>query len=55
MFRSPVNILDNYLKAGMAGEPYAANGNSRYETEFRNESCHNRAKHEDYQDKLIYI
>jgi hypothetical protein len=26
----------------MAGEPYAANGNSRYETQFRNESCHNR-------------
>jgi hypothetical protein len=25
----------------MAGEPYAANGHSRYETEFRNESGHN--------------
>jgi hypothetical protein len=30
------------VKAGMAGEPYAANGNARYETQFRNERCHNR-------------
>jgi hypothetical protein len=30
-----------FSKAGMAGEPYTANGNSRYETQFRNESCHN--------------
>jgi cytoskeletal protein RodZ len=34
----------------MADEPYAANDNSHYETEFRNESCHNSQSSEVFRE-----
>jgi hypothetical protein len=37
----------------MAGEPYAANGHSRYETEFRNESGHNSRETRIFQKILV--